>query len=50
MDARLDTGGIIAVFVNLTLICLALTGAQPLVRRRVLGWMPAEEAHKTVSA
>ncbi|PNG59410.1 MULTISPECIES: ABC transporter permease [unclassified Variovorax] len=50
MDARLDTGGSFAVFVILSLIGVALTGALRLVRRRVLGWMPVEDAHKTVSA
>jgi NitT/TauT family transport system permease protein len=50
MDAQLDTGGSFAVFVILSLIGIALTGALRIVRRRVLRWMPADDAGKTVSA
>jgi NitT/TauT family transport system permease protein len=49
-DGQLDTAGSFAVFVILSLLGVALTGALRLVRRRVLSWMPVEESHQTVSA
>jgi NitT/TauT family transport system permease protein len=48
-DGQLDTAGSFAVFVILSLLGVALTGALRLVRRRVLSWMPVDESHKTVS-
>lgn len=50
MDARMDTGGSFAVFILLSLIGIALTGALRLIRRRVLSWMPAEDPQRTISA
>lgn len=49
-EAQLDTAGSFAVFVILSLLGIALTAALRLVRRRMLGWMPVDETHKTVSA
>ena len=49
-DGQLDTAGSFAVFVILSLLGVALTGALRLVRRRVLSWMPVDESTKTVSA
>ncbi|VTU22264.1 hypothetical protein [Variovorax sp. PBL-E5] len=49
-EAQLDTAGSFAVFVVLSVLGIALTAALRAVRNRVLGWMPLEESHKTVSA
>ena len=49
MEGQLDTAGSFAVFIILSLLGIALTGALRLVRRHVLSWMPVDESRKTVS-
>lgn len=50
LEGQLDTGGSFAVFILLSIIGIALTGAIRAVRKRVLGWMPADESRNAVSA
>jgi len=50
LEGQLDTGGSFAVFILLSIIGIALTGAIRAVRNSVLGWMPAEESRNAVSA
>lgn len=49
-EAQLDTAGSFAVFVVLSVLGIGLTALLRAVRNRVLGWMPLDESHKTVSA
>lgn len=50
MDAQMDTGGSFSVFIVLSAIGIALTAILRAVQRRVLYWMPAESAQRTVNA
>ena len=50
MDAQMDTGGSFSVFIVLSVIGIALTALLRAVQRRVLHWMPAESAQRTVNA
>ncbi|MDR6536187.1 NitT/TauT family transport system permease protein [Variovorax soli] len=50
MEAQADTGGSFAVCVVLSLIGILLTSLLRRVQRRVLHWMPADSAQRTVNA
>ena len=47
-DAQMDTGGSFAVLIVLSIMGIALTKALGWVRSRVLHWMPAEKAQRTL--
>lgn len=49
MEAQLDTAGSFAVFTVLSALGIALTALLRLVRRRLLGWMPADTSAGPVS-
>ena len=50
MEAQADTGGSFAVCVVLSVIGILLTSVLRRVQRRVLHWMPADSAQRTVNA
>lgn len=49
MEAQMDTGGSFAVFIVLSVIGIVLTSLLRRIQQRVLHWMPADPAQRTVN-